>query len=159
MKYPSDHLTWTLFIFVLRLMKIAINNWTEYYTVKQSTDHMWTKKHTKNHLKVKVGYLDFRFRSKKRESLNVIFNAKFSEWGLLRSKILYCQHSANSYDFWILIMHFPIPKERLLCLPHYRGNYCVSNTEAIWTATEWDDFLSLWNEGAFLDTTWYLHCK
>ena len=41
---------------------------------------MWTKKKKKQqHLKVKVGYLDFRFPSKKRESLNVRFNAQFSE--------------------------------------------------------------------------------
>lgn len=40
---------------------------------------MWTKQNKTKHLKVKVGHLDFRFPSKKRESLNVGFNAKFSE--------------------------------------------------------------------------------
>lgn len=70
---------------------------------------------------------------------------------LLRSKILYCQDFGGGYDFKILIS-FPFPKERLLCLPLLRRNYHMSNREAI-RATIDQDFFSLWSEGGFLDTT------
>ena len=73
---------------------------------------------------------------------------------LLRSKILYCENFGSSYDFKILIC-FPFPKERLLCLPLSRRNYCTSNTEAI-RATIEQDFFSLWSEGGFLDTICHL---